>query len=236
MGFDTLGIEIRDINIECCNFVKKHVRLPNLEFVKDDVLNVSNYGDFDAVFCCGLLYHLDRPRAFLEQLSRRTKKLIIIQTHFSTIADSPKPIFMLSPLTVNESLQGRWYGEFPEDISVADKQNLRWSAFNNNVSFWIRRENLIQLLYELGFQTVFEQFDSFAPNIAEKLDGEYPNFLRGTFIHWNQRFMNNARSGEMLTPGTWRPHDHGGLHIDTFNCAGLYMPVELNLIEPASQA
>ena len=35
------------------------------------------------VFCCGLLYHLDKPKEFLDTLSAVTTKLLILQTHFS---------------------------------------------------------------------------------------------------------------------------------------------------------
>ena len=83
MGFRVLGIEVRELNMAACNYVKSKVDLPNLEFVQDNALNIAKYGEFDAVFCSGLLYHLDRPKQYLETLSTVTKKLLILQTHFS---------------------------------------------------------------------------------------------------------------------------------------------------------
>ncbi len=180
MGFDLLGIEVRSSNIECCNFVKKNVDLPNLNFVQDNVMNIARYGDFDAAFCCGLLYHLDKPKAFLEQLASKTKRLIILQTHFSLSHGSSR--FNLSPLTVNEGLPGRWFGEFSANLTSEQRDLARWSSFHNNSSFWIQREYLISLIYDLGFNTVFEQFDSNAPAIATTLVNEYEGFLRGTFV------------------------------------------------------
>ena len=182
LGFETLGIEVRDSNFQCCEYVKQHTDLPNLSFAKDNVLNISKYGEFDVAFCCGLLYHLDRPRAFLEQLAKQTKKLLIINTHFSLAADNQNTRFKLSPLTINESLKGRWYGEFAEGVSMNDRDASRWSSFENNSSFWIQREELLGLIYNLGFGTVFEQFDSLAPNISSELESSYTNFMRGTFI------------------------------------------------------
>jgi ubiquinone/menaquinone biosynthesis C-methylase UbiE len=181
MGFETLGIEVRDSNFNCCEYVLNKVNLPNLKFVKDDVLNISKYDDFDASFCCGLLYHLDRPKYFLEELAKKTKKLIIIQTHFSIVDNKPTR-WKLSELTVNEGLSGRWFMEFESDTAEEKRQHMRWSSFENSKSFWIQRETLIGLINDLGFDTVFEQFDSFSPDINTKLNVEYNDNLRGTFI------------------------------------------------------
>lgn len=93
MGFQVLGIDVRELNIAACNFVKANVDLPNLEFVQDNAFNIAEHGQFDAVFCCGLLYHLDRPREFLEALSAATNKLLILQTHFSQIDASHGPLY-----------------------------------------------------------------------------------------------------------------------------------------------
>src|SRR5689334_795574 len=86
MGFQVLGIEVRDSNLAACNYVKSKTNLPNLQFVKDDALNIGNHGLFDVTFCCGLLYHFDKPKNFLEKVSAATTKLVIFQTHFSTDA------------------------------------------------------------------------------------------------------------------------------------------------------
>jgi len=84
MGFQVLGIEVREANMAACNYVKANTHLPNLEFIRDDARNIAKYGVFDVVFCAGLLYHLDKPKEFLKTLSAVTTKLLILQTHFST--------------------------------------------------------------------------------------------------------------------------------------------------------
>lgn len=129
MGFDVLGIEVRESNIAACNYVKSATNLPNLSFVKDDAMNVAKYGDFDVVFCCGLLYHLDRPKQFLEELARVTKKLVILQTHFSTIpkktisqAELQTPQKRLRRL-INRVLVKLKLAEPPEQ-PVSDRYNL----------------------------------------------------------------------------------------------------------------
>jgi len=48
----------------------------------ETTFGTGKYGSFDATFCRGILYHMDRPRAFLELLSRVTKSVIILHPHF----------------------------------------------------------------------------------------------------------------------------------------------------------
>ena len=71
LGFQVVGLEVRESNMAACRFVKERTNLENLEFVRDDAWNLAKYGTFDCAFCCGLFYHLDRPRQFLELLSPR---------------------------------------------------------------------------------------------------------------------------------------------------------------------
>ncbi len=184
MGFQVLGIDVRDSNIAACRYVKERTNLPNLEFAQDDVWNLAKYGKFDAIFCCGLLYHLDRPRKFLELLASVTRKLLIVQTHFAT--DQPNPKFPLSAdLSEHEGLGGRWYIEFPDGAAFRkrNEEEYRWASWGNRKSFWLRREYLLQALSDAGFDMVMEQFDSFSPKIAESmLSGGYCKENRSTFV------------------------------------------------------
>jgi 2-polyprenyl-3-methyl-5-hydroxy-6-metoxy-1,4-benzoquinol methylase len=202
MGLQVLGMDVRDANIAACNYVKSKTDLPNLTFVKDDVWNITRYGSFDIIFCCGLLYHLDQPRRFLETLSSVTKRLVILQTHFSTGSrDSartkvrlPAPLqkivakvtgnrHNLSPVSENEGLLGRWYTEFADDRSFGERAANKWASWDNRRSFWVQREYLLQAIQDAGFDLVLEQFDSLGPGIAESmLRGYYRKETRGTFI------------------------------------------------------
>ena len=204
MGFQVLGVEVRDANIAACNYVKSKTSLPNLAFIKDNAWNIVKYGMFDVVFCCGLLYHLDRPKKFLEIVSSVTKKVVILQTHFSidTIYDkiyarlptvarkvltriikSPADKHELARVSVNEGLRGRWYTEFADDESFRQRGNSKWASWDNRRSFWIQREYLLQAIQDVGFDLVMEQFDSLGANIAESmLRGFYHSERRGTFI------------------------------------------------------
>lgn len=204
MGFAVLGIEVRELNIEACNYVKSKTDLPRLEFVQDNALNIASHGVFDAVFCGGLLYHLDRPKQYLETLSAVTKKLLILHTHFSLIGRSPiglrlpprvrryadtllgRPVrtkHTLSLPSENEGLPGRWYSEFPNERSFGNRETAKWSSWDNSRSFWIQREYLLQAIRDVGFDLVMEDYGHLEPSIAESLlGGPYESNLYGTFI------------------------------------------------------
>jgi len=181
LGFRVLGLEIRENNYAACQYVKSKTDLPSLEFVQDDAWNIARYGPFDAVFCCGLLYHLDRPKQFLQTLSSVTSKLLILQTHFATERANPK--FGLSELVENEGLQGRWYTEYATAQDFQNRESMKWSSWDNRRSFWIQREHLIQAIRDVGFNLVMEQYDSLGPDIAGSMTGGfYHSDNRGTFI------------------------------------------------------
>jgi SAM-dependent methyltransferase len=156
-GFRTLGIEVRRSNFENCQRVKSATNLPRLDFVCDDVRNLEKYGPFDAVFCCGLLYHLDEPRKFMEQVSHACRRVLIVDTHVAS--DRPNSTFSVSEITKNEGLTGRWFAEFDDE---QQRRADRWSSWHNPRSFWPMKRDLIETLRQIGFSMVVEYpiFDS----------------------------------------------------------------------------
>ncbi len=181
MGFRAVGLEVRANSIAACLYVKSRVDLPNLSFVQDDAWNAERHGQFDAVFCCGLLYHLDRPRTFIRMLSRLATRVVIIQTHFAT--EKPTNKFNLSDMTEHDQAAGRWYGEFATVPDAVIKESSRWSSWDNTKSFWLTKGWILQALNEGGFDMVFEQFDTLAPTIVDSMNtGYYQQEDRGTFV------------------------------------------------------
>ena len=181
LGFQVLGLEVREANFAACRYVKENTSLPNLEFVKDDAWNVARHGTFDAVFCSGLLYHIDQPKRFLELLSQVTRKLLIVQTQFST--ERPSASFPLSEIDENEGMLGRWYPEFEGDEAFRNREKSRWASWDNLRSFWPKREFLIQAIQDVGFDLVMEQFDGLGPDIQGSMtSGYYHTDERGSFI------------------------------------------------------
>jgi len=160
LGLTATGLEVRDSNFANCLRVKAATNLPHLSFVQDDAMNIGNYPPVDAMFVCGLLYHLDRPRQFLEDAARVCKRVIFLETHVAPAEDgaAANTLYKLSALTEHEGLRGRWFGEYG-DVTPQELDRMKWASWSNDKSFWIQKEHLLQLLKELGFGTVYEQFD-----------------------------------------------------------------------------
>jgi ubiquinone/menaquinone biosynthesis C-methylase UbiE len=148
-----LGIEGREANIEKARFAKKALSLDNLEFVQDDVRNLSieKYGRFDVVLCLGLLYHLDVPDVFtfIERLGEVCQRVCIVDTRIT-----------LDPKT-SYSYKGRAYsGTKSEEHSASDSKEEKmaklWASLDNNEAFWLSRPALYNFLAHVGFTTVYE--------------------------------------------------------------------------------
>jgi SAM-dependent methyltransferase len=65
-----VALEGRAANLRKAQFLQKLLRAENVEFAQANLeeANLSTYGKFDAVFCCGLLYHLPKPWELIQSL------------------------------------------------------------------------------------------------------------------------------------------------------------------------
>jgi SAM-dependent methyltransferase len=65
-----LALEGRAANLRKARFVQELLRVENAEFAQANLeeTDLSSYGKFDAVFCCGLLYHLPKPWELIQRL------------------------------------------------------------------------------------------------------------------------------------------------------------------------
>ncbi|MBB4198225.1 SAM-dependent methyltransferase [Rhodoblastus sphagnicola] len=188
LGMEATGIEVRDSNFRNCLLVKSRTSLPNLHFLQRDALEIGQCGDYDGLFVCGLLYHLDKPRKFLEDAAKVCKKFIIIDTHVAPRMHEPAvDIFRLSDTSTNEGLKGRWFTEFDAAATAVDRDNMKWSSFANNASFWIEKTALLQTMSELGFDMVFEQFDC--------EDDIETQFTRGDRYNHSRVFLVGVKTG-----------------------------------------
>lgn len=187
LGMNSLGIEVRLSNYDNCMYTKQNVDLRNLEFVNDDAWNVAKYGKFDAVFATGLFYHVDRPREFLQILSDVCNDVLFLETHFAT--DVPSAVHNLSDLVENEGLQGRWYTEHDAQ-SREELEELKWASWANKRSFWIKKEYLLQAIYDVGFDMVLEQYDRLGGVIAHEMTkGFYKIHDRSMFVGIRSRAL-----------------------------------------------
>ena len=190
MGFHSVGIEVRQINYDACKYVKQNINLPNLHFHKDSVWNLDKYGTFDAIYCGGLLYHLDRPKAFLEYIAPLTRRILLLHTHFAPDSDDMETSLSdrsLSPLVENEGLSGRWYTEYEAGAQTSEIEEMLRASYENAKSFWLQKPYLLQTLKDVGFDMVFESYDFLGSNIASVMldkggGGGFYRKYRGLFV------------------------------------------------------
>jgi SAM-dependent methyltransferase len=181
LGMNATGFEIRESNFKNCLYVQSLVKLPNLTFVNADVNQIDRYGVFDAVWACGIFYHLDQPRSFLEKAAAACRRVIFLETHFTYEHRTPAAdLWKLSDLCEHQGLKGRWYGEH-EDIQRDQLEDLKWSAWTNQRSFWVQKEYLLELMHTVGFDIVLEQYDVM-PAIIEGMKSYYHGVDRGLFV------------------------------------------------------
>jgi len=148
-----LGIEGREANIEKARFAKDVLSLDSLEFVQDDVRNLSleKYGEFDVVLCLGLLYHLDAPDvfSFVERLGEVCRKVCIVDTRIT-----------LHPKTRYTYHNKTYFGTRGEEHDATDSKESKaarlWASLDNNENFWLSRATLYNALSHAGFTTVYE--------------------------------------------------------------------------------
>lgn len=151
-GYDVTGIEVRQENYEGAVAIQAALGLPNLRFICGDAREVLPGMSFDAVFCSGLLYHLDAPVAFLNLLGRVTRRLLILNTHFSLAGGHPEEVHQANEhcRPGGDSHEGRTGHWFEETAT-------RWSSYGNQESFWLCKEDLIASLHAAGFADVSER-------------------------------------------------------------------------------
>lgn len=74
-----VALEGREANLRKARFVQELLQLGNVEFAQANLENadLAAFGKFDAVFCCGLLYHLPEPWKLIAQTAAIAPTLFI---------------------------------------------------------------------------------------------------------------------------------------------------------------
>jgi SAM-dependent methyltransferase len=129
-----VGLDGRGTNIEKSRFVQQLLRINKAEFIEANLetTDLAAFGKFDAVFCCGLLYHLPEPWRLIAQLPRVAPNLFV-WTHY---CDD------LAVDTSHGDLKGRNYVE--GDLHSPNSGLSKWS-------FWLTLGSLIKALTQNGF-------------------------------------------------------------------------------------
>ena len=106
-GATVLGVDGKKLNIQKCEFVRSALRLEELTFVLDDVMNVTaaGYGSFNVILALGLLYHLDDPFTFLSNIVDICSDFVILDAQY---VDSDPLAVVRLPMRVPMAPHGSW--------------------------------------------------------------------------------------------------------------------------------
>jgi len=130
-----IGIEGRKANIDRAKFVQGILEETKVDFIKANIekFEFSKLGNFDVVFCVGLLYHLPKPWKLVEQMSKISKGLFL-WTHYINPEKAK---------SVRRHYPGFVYREWKflfDPLSGLSP-----------ASFWPTKASLVQMLNDYGF-------------------------------------------------------------------------------------
>lgn len=152
-GAHVLGIEGREAWLEQARRAQQNASLTNVQFVRDDVRNLSRerYGEFDIVLCLGILYHLDAPDVFefVETIAEVCRDFAVIETKF---AAAP----VLSHVWQGNRYWGMSTCEHPPGAALDHKLKNLGASLDNENSFEFTRYSLCNILRHVGFTSVYD--------------------------------------------------------------------------------
>lgn len=155
LGAQVLGIEGRAEWLARAHRSKRDFGLANVDFVQDDVRNLSRkkYGEFDIVLCLGILYHIDAPEVFdlVHQVAEVCRDFAIVETHFATQEQAYR-----SHHWRGRQYFGASYLEHASDATHEQKLSALGASLDNEISFWFTKSSLCNILGHVGFTSVYE--------------------------------------------------------------------------------
>ena len=130
-----VAIEGRKANIDRAKLVQSILKETKVDFIKANIekFEFSKLGNFDVVFCVGLLYHLPKPWKLIEQMSKISNGMFL-WTHYIN-PEKAKIVRM--------HYQGFVYREWK---FIFDPLSGLSPA-----SFWPTKASLLQMLNDYGF-------------------------------------------------------------------------------------
>lgn len=152
-GAEVTAIDARTERMDQGAAVAARHGLDNVGFRQEDVRNVGRdtHGEFDVVYCLGLLYHLDAPEVFelLAHLHDLCRHVLLIDT------------LIASEGTSEVEFDGRAYeGSRVREHDAGDSEEVRRSrllrSIDNEFAFLLTRESLTRALRDVGFTSVLE--------------------------------------------------------------------------------
>jgi 2-polyprenyl-3-methyl-5-hydroxy-6-metoxy-1,4-benzoquinol methylase len=160
-GAEVLGVDGKLLNVRKCEFVRSVLGVERATFVQADAMKLTHesHGRFDAVLALGLLYHLEDPYTFLQNMARLCNGFIVIDTHIAledqpdTLKEDWRPeLSAMQTFTLGgKQYDGRLYREFPPGTARDMKDASPTTSLDNELSVWLTEESLVRMLRDVGF-------------------------------------------------------------------------------------
>jgi SAM-dependent methyltransferase len=152
-GAEVVALDARTERMEEGAAVAARHGLDKVSFGQEDVRHLSRetHGDFDVVYCLGLLYHLDAPDAFgvLERVFELCGRLLLVDTLISV---EPQ----LEVRHRDGVYQGQRVREHEEDDPPEVRRGRLLRSIDNAFAFRFTRTALVAALGDVGFSSVLE--------------------------------------------------------------------------------
>jgi SAM-dependent methyltransferase len=132
-----VGLEGREANLRKARFVQELLQIRNVEFAQTNLehADLAEFGNFDAIFCCGLLYHLPEPWKLIQQCPS-IAPLLFIWTQYAAENDARD---------VANGLRGKTYVEGGPDEPLSGM---------SATATWLTLDSLRTLLAGSGYKKI----------------------------------------------------------------------------------
>ncbi len=139
-----LGIDVVDHYIEQANFIKRALKLDQIEFQRMNIedLDTSTVGEFDITFCFGILYHLENPVLSMKRIASVTKNIMLLDTNVIPTPLIRKSLWSMNMPPVSSGLESKY-------VTAC-----LWRSQKSVVRFVPNETAVVELLKFLGFAKV----------------------------------------------------------------------------------
>jgi SAM-dependent methyltransferase len=152
-GAEVVAIDARTERMNEGAAVAARHGLDRVTFSQEDAraIGVSSHGEFDVVYCLGLLYHLDSPSVFelLGRVQALCRSLLVLDT---LIAAEPETEVEFG----GHVYEGARVREHDAGDSAAVRRGRLLRSIDNEFAFRLTRPALVRALGDAGFTSVLE--------------------------------------------------------------------------------
>ena len=136
-GREIVAVEGRADNVARACYAQRCLHIRGVRFVHANLEStpLRSFGQFDVVYCSGLLYHLPRPAALIDQFAA-VAPAVFVATHYARDDEVDAEL---------DGMPGRWYGELGLEDPLSGMSAR---------SFWPVRDALIERIRSAGFRRI----------------------------------------------------------------------------------